>query len=587
MSRDAPNINHFWAQLIVEELVRNGVHLFCLAPGSRSTPLITAVARHPDAEYVIHVDERGTAFYAAGYARATRQPAAWITTSGTAVANGLPAVVEAASDHLPLILLTADRPPELRATGANQTIDQVKIFGDYVEEFFDLPPPDPELDPAMVLTTIDQLVHRTRSAPSGPVHLNCMFRKPLAPEPDPFDLPPAKSRMQRWRRNDRPFTIHEPAVTTPPSPTVERIARHLEDADRGLIIAGRLAAIEQGHAVQKLAETLQWPLLPDICSEIRLDSGASTSVPYYNQLLAIPAFADEHTPDTVLRFGARSTSKRLRQFITAAAPEHHIVVKNYPERFDIDHDVSKSIETEIASFAERLNESVEPAGSTDWLQSWRSASDTVERTLDAYAADSAELREPRIARLLSVEIPSDHGLFLASSRPVRDVDAFGRSRDAAVPVAANRGASGIDGTIASAAGFARGLSTPVTLMIGDLAVLHDLNALAIVRDSAQPVITVAINNDGGGIFSFLPIADHEDVFEEFFGTPFDVSLEPAAEMFDLPYARPNTSNAFVTTYREMIDAGRSGIIEIQTDRAVNREEHKRIEQLVHRAISDA
>ena len=185
MNRDTPRANRLWAYLIVEELLRCGIDFFCVAPGSRSTPLVAALAANEKARSLIHFDERGTAFAALGYARATGRPAAWITTSGTAVANGLPAVVEAATDGVPMVLLTADRPPELRQTGANQTIDQPDIFGDYVRWRFDLPAPDPGIDPAMVLTTIDQAAYRASRTPQGPVHLNLMFREPLLPEPHP------------------------------------------------------------------------------------------------------------------------------------------------------------------------------------------------------------------------------------------------------------------------------------------------------------------------------------------------------------------------------------------------------------------
>src|SRR5215218_10321464 len=206
---DTPRANRLWATLIVEELVRSGVDFFCVAPGSRSTPLVAALAANEKAESLIHFDERGTAFAAIGYARATGSPAAWITTSGTAVANGLPAVVEAATDGVPMILLTADRPPELRQTGANQTIDQPDIFGDYIRWRFDLPAPDAAIDPAMVLTTVDQAVYRARRTPSGPVHLNLMFREPLIPEDgdEPLAAP------VRWRESDEPYTRY--AATRP------------------------------------------------------------------------------------------------------------------------------------------------------------------------------------------------------------------------------------------------------------------------------------------------------------------------------------------------------------------------------------
>jgi 2-succinyl-5-enolpyruvyl-6-hydroxy-3-cyclohexene-1-carboxylate synthase len=583
--RDAPNINHFWAGLIVDELVRNGIRMFCLAPGSRSTPLTTAVARHPDTQHVTHVDERGTAFFATGYARSTGQPAVWITTSGTAVANGLPAVVEAATDHLPLILLTADRPPELRSTGANQTIDQVKIFGDYVKEFFDLPTPDPSLDPALPLTTVDQMVHQTRTQPAGPVHLNCMFRKPLAPDTEAYRSPPEKEQLRGWYTHNRTYTSYASPVDRAPPSVVNKVAHVLANGRPGLIIAGRLTTRKQGRAIADLSEKLNWPLLPDVGSHLRLTAAGATAIPYFDLLLTTPDFPSTHQPNTVLHFGARTTSKRLRTFVSRAAPDHHIVVKNTPERFDIHHDVSVSIEADIESFARHLTAAADPHPRDDWLHSWRGASETIGTVLDAYTEQSNDLREPRVARLLSQNIPPNHGLFLASSRPIRDLDSYAQAQAPETHVGANRGASGIDGTITSAAGFARGLQGPVTLLIGDLALLHDLNALAVVRDSPQPVIIVAINNNGGGIFSFLPIANHKDVFEDFFATPFDVALEPAAEMFDLSYARPTTTDAFISTYRQTVENGQSAIIELETDRDTNVDEHRQIERAIAEAVS--
>src|SRR5215210_6118955 len=208
LNRDTPRANRLWAYLIVEELLRCGVDFFCVAPGSRSTPRVAALAANEKATTLIHFDERGTAFAALGHARATGRPAAWITTSGTAVANGLPAVVEAATDGVPMILLTADRPPELRQTGANQTIDQPDIFGDYVRWRFDLPAPDPSIDPAMVLTTVDQAVYRAGRAPQGPVHLNLMFREPFLPDPDD-----ALSGPSSWMKSGEPYTRY--AATKP------------------------------------------------------------------------------------------------------------------------------------------------------------------------------------------------------------------------------------------------------------------------------------------------------------------------------------------------------------------------------------
>ncbi|MFB6279749.1 MAG: 2-succinyl-5-enolpyruvyl-6-hydroxy-3-cyclohexene-1-carboxylic-acid synthase, partial [Salinibacter sp.] len=266
---DAPNPTYLWTQLLVEELVRTGVETFFVAPGSRSTPLTVAAAWHPDAETVLHVDERGNAFAALGAGRATQTPAAWITTSGTAVANGLPAVVEASVDGVPLLLLTADRPPELRDTGANQTIDQVKIFGDYVRWQVDVPPPSDEINPAYVLTTANQAVHRTQRAPAGPVHVNCMFRKPLEPvESETTVTIPAT--VEDWAAGAEPYTQYPTPVATPPGAEVEALAERLGGTEQGLVVAGRLDTAAAADATQRLATHLGWPLVPDLTSRLRL-----------------------------------------------------------------------------------------------------------------------------------------------------------------------------------------------------------------------------------------------------------------------------------------------------------------------------
>jgi len=570
---DTSQANRLWAGLIVEELVRNGIDFFCVAPGSRSTPLVAAIAENPKARSLVHFDEQGTAFAALGYARATGRPAAWITTSGTAVANGLPAVVEASVDGVPMILLTADRPPELRQTGANQTIDQPDIFGDFVRWRFDLPAPDLSIDPAMVLTTVDQAAYRTSRAPSGPVHLNLMFREPFFSDTEEaWDS--NDSIPNSWRGSGEPYTRYAATKSSVDRVEIERLWDALRPAKRGLVVAGRLASRKQGEAVARLAETLGWPLLPDIGSQVRLGSG--TTVSYYDALLSSEAFADGHEPEAVIQVGGRALSKRLEQFVVRSRPHPYVVVRDNPFRLDPGHMVTHSVEAEIVSFCAALVEAIGERSSdeTTWTSGWREASEEAGRYLDGLLFGEAELSEPLVARVVSRHVPEDHGLVLASSMPVRDVDAFAAVDGPPVPVAANRGASGIDGTVATAAGFARGLERPVTLVIGDLALLHDLNSLALLRET--PVIVVAVNNDGGGIFNFLPVSGQKAFFEPYFGTPQGVGFGDAAKMFGLGYEQPRTAEEFLEAYRAACSSGESAIIEVRTDREENVALHRRI-----------
>ncbi len=578
-----PNINHLWAGLLIEELVRGGVAFFVLASGSRSTPLATAVARHPTARHVVHVDERGAAFAALGYGRATGRPAGWITTSGTAVANGLPAVVEASESRVPLLLLTADRPPERRATGANQTVDQVKIFGGFVRWQFDLPAPSVEVPPQMVLTTAAQAVWRARRAPAGPVHLNCMFRKPLAPDPDGSDLTGYAAPLRAWAEAEAPYTTYAAAPAAPPEEVVDAVWNALRGAERGLVVAGRLDTRREAEAVRRLAEKLRWPLLPDVASQLRLGAGAEAA--YFDGVLTSAPFQAAHAPEAVLHLGGRSLSKRLREFIDAHPPAVYAVAVDAPDRLDPDHRVTHRAEAGVEAFCAALAErATASAKGKAWQERWHGASARAGAVLDAFDADAEALSEPLVARLVARHLPAGHGLFLASSMPVRDVNRFAAPDGAApVRVAANRGASGIDGTVASAAGFALGLKAPVTLVIGDLALLHDLNGLALLH--AAPVVAIVINNDGGGIFSFLPIAKHADVFEPFFATPHGRSFEHAAALFGLPYHRPDSKTAFVEAYRAACASGRSALIEVRTDRGENLHLHQRLEVRIAEAVA--
>jgi 2-succinyl-5-enolpyruvyl-6-hydroxy-3-cyclohexene-1-carboxylate synthase len=559
--------NRLWAHLIVEELARCGVDFFCVAPGSRSTPLVAALAENPKAKSLVHFDERGTAFAALGYARATGSPAAWITTSGTAVANGLPAVVEAATDGVPMILLTADRPPELRQTGANQTIDQPDIFGDFVRWRFDLPAPSLGVDPASVLTTVDQAVYRAGRSPRGPVHLNLMFREPLIPPPGEgetrADVP------KRWRDTDEPYTRYattEPAVD---EAEVEALWERLRPVERGLVVAGRLASRAQGKAVERLACSLGWPLLPDVGSQVRL-GGDSQNAAFFDVLLADGAFARAHAPEAVLHFGGRALSKRLEGFVARHRPDPYVVVREHPFRLDPGHLATHSVESGIEAFCAALGKAASdrpPRADAPWAAGWIGASERVGSVLDRALAGRERPDEPLVARLVSREIQEGHGLVVASSMPVRDLDAFAVAGGPSVPVAANRGASGIDGTVATAAGFARGSGRPVTLLIGDLALLHDLNSLAMLR--GLPVTVVVLNNDGGGIFSFLPVSGHGSFFEPFFGTPQGVGFGHAAAMFGLRYEESETTEEFLSAYGDALSSDGPVLIEVTTDRNEN------------------
>jgi 2-succinyl-5-enolpyruvyl-6-hydroxy-3-cyclohexene-1-carboxylate synthase len=390
-----------------------------------------------------------------------------------------------------------------------------------------------------------------------------MFREPFLPEGEDELRGPSP-----WAEGDEPYTRYAATKPALDETEIQALWHTLRLAKRGLVIAGRLASRKQGEAALRLADSLGWPLLPDIGSQVRLGADSENLVAHYDALLAGESFSEAHAPEAVVHVGGRALSKRLEQFLGRSRPDPYFVVRENPFRLDPAHRVTHSIEADVVDFcASMVRAATEdpPTGDASWMTGWREASDEVGRRLDE--TFSSEPNEPFVARGVSRNVPAYHGLVVASSMPVRDLDTYAASDGAPVPVAANRGASGIDGTVATAAGYSRGLGQPVTLLIGDLALLHDLGSLAMLRD--VPVVVVVLNNDGGGIFSFLPVFRHKEFFEPYFGTPQGVGFGPAAEMFGLGYEQPQSTGAFLDAYAGACASGRSYILEVRTDREEN------------------
>lgn len=540
--------NLHWATALLSELAAHGVNYACLSPGSRCTPLTVAAAHNETIETLVHYDERGAAFHALGYARATGRPAVLISTSGTAVANYLPAVVEASVGHVPLLVITCDRPPELRQAGANQTIDQVRIFGNYTRWYFELPCPTSDIDVDMVRETAAQAVYRSDGAPAGPVHLNCLFREPFLPEN--ADLPAVATD---------PKTTYYPPARSPTPEALDALEGLITDSTSRLLVAGELRQADV-PAVRRLAEHLQWPLYADITSGLRL------SAPPCRVTAKAAAAA---SPDLILHVGGKLVSKEIQNTVAAC---HGTVVQalNHCERQDPDCRTDLRIETDIPALCNamltRITQHTDSPAET--------ASDkAVDQLLDTHAGAS----EASIARAIAQKIPATDALFLGNSMPIRNMDLFANTDGAAVPIGGNRGASGIDGLIASASGFAKGLQRHVTLLIGDVSCLHDLSSLALAQHHQLTI--VILNNDGGGIFGHLPIAERADVFEKYFLTPHGRRFEHAAMMFELNYAHTETTENFRQAYEGALNSDASTIIEVTIERQHSMDTHRRILEL--------
>jgi 2-succinyl-5-enolpyruvyl-6-hydroxy-3-cyclohexene-1-carboxylate synthase len=579
LSIKADHINLLWAKLLVEELARNGVNRICIAPGSRSTPITLAAAENTSIETVVHYDERGAAFYALGFARATGRPAVVICTSGTAVANCLPAVVEADQSCVPLIIISADRPPELLDTGALQTIDQTGIFGKYARWAFTLPTPDESITPAFVLTTVDQACYRAIRSPAGAVHLNCMFREPLSPTGTAPDWSKYLSPIQRWTDSCQPFTTYA-FVTSGGSFDPSSIASVIANSKKGIIVAGTLPSWKDKSSMFKLAEKLGWPVFADICSGLRSNATLSENLLCHHDLyLRIHEVRTTLSPDCILQFGGTPISKNLLRYL-ADSRVRWIVVNDNPFRQDVEHVVSDRIEADPIAFATCMAEGISGNQSalTEMLTTAEHIAGKVLR--DLVAAQPTQPLELAVAREVFLRSRDLRGVYLATSMPIRDAEAGVSQSDILLPVAANRGVNGIDGTIASAVGFADGLQLPVTLIVGDLALLHDLNSLVLTKRSQQPIAIVVINNNGGGIFSFLPIAETKGHFESYFGTPHGMSFEKIAGQFGLPYRIAPHFAEFQQQLSQAYASGESQLIEVVSDRELNLSQHQQLWQKV-------
>lgn len=571
-----PDINYLWAELIIEELLRNGVKEFCIAPGSRSTPLTLAAAGSKQANKTVHYDERGLSFYALGIVSAGPGPVAVISTSGTAAANFFPALIEASKKKLPIIFLTADRPPELRKTGALQTIDQPGIYGKYVRWEFDLPVPDPDIEPEAVLTTIDQAVFKSKYPMAGPVHINCMFREPLVPDMDKDNNFRNYTIRNSWENSGEPFTQYFPGSSEKGFHNGDKIIETINGIRNGIIITGKLKSREDIEKVAELSEKLNWPVFPDIISGLRNRNAGKNIIPYYDLILLSGNKLKKHV-DGIIHLGGRITSKRWYNFIKILEPRKYITVLDHTLRNDPLHTVSHRISSSISAFMEAVLPLIKQRNDNPFMEKLKKMSAETEKIIDKYIDDNKNINEIFIAREVSNLIPDNSGLFLSNSMPVRDMDMYSSVNNKDVIISGNRGASGIDGIIASASGFEKSLAKPVTLIIGDIAFLHDLNSLSLVKKNCTQLIIVVINNNGGNIFSFLPVADHTTHFEEFFITPHDLEFDGAALMFGINYKKITGKDDFTSNYKEAVESGSSMILEVIVDRGQNVRAHKELE----------
>ncbi len=588
---DVARANAMAAEALIEELARSGVREACVAPGSRSTPLVLALSKEAGIRTWTITDERSAAFFALGMARVSGRPVAVVCTSGTAAANLSPAVAEASLSEIPLILITADRPPELRDCGAHQTIRQAGLFASHARWSADTPVPDGFADAEVYFRTIAcRAVWIASAPPAGPVHLNVPFREPLL---DP-DAASSAQRMATGGRSDgRPWSIVDPTSTCATPAVLERIAHQLQSTPRGLIVCGpRIGARGDAAPVARLARMLGWPILADPLSGMRHGRHDRTNVvDGYDVFLRSDAFCVQHPPDVVLRFGGLPTSKPLQRYLQTAGPGHHLLVASPRTWPDPLFTTSEIIHAEAEAFSDTLAgllSSRRAVGSAHtWLDEWRRSSAIIRESMDAALGSDAEMFEGRIPVEVTKLLPHGGILFIGNSMPVRDLDTFVPSCGKDIEVLGNRGASGIDGVVSTALGAAAVERRPAALIVGDLSFLHDVGGLQIAARHGLGLVVIVVNNDGGGIFSFLPQSRLGPTFEPYFATPHGLDLEPAVRMCKGRFARVTTWAEFDRAVGQGCSEPELTVVEVVTDRARNYERHEEIVAIALRRLRTA
>jgi 2-succinyl-5-enolpyruvyl-6-hydroxy-3-cyclohexene-1-carboxylate synthase len=581
---DATNRNTALASALVEELARAGVERAVVCPGSRSTPVSLALLREPGIATTSVVDERSGAFLALGAANATGRPVAVACTSGTAAANLHPAVCEAGEAGVALILLTSDRPPELRDVGAGQTIDQIDLYGTAVRWFCEVGTHD--ADDAGLLhmrsTACRAVAVATGDPRPGPVHLNLSWRDPLGPEPREGEVTATSALALEGRGADVALTdVYRPEAALGQA-EIDSLAADLREAGRGLIIAGRQADPALGAALAELAAATGYPVLAEPTSQVRLGPHDRTEVvwPYEAIARARPASLE---PEVVVRFGDMPTSRALRDWLASLEGCAQLVVDPHGSWSEPTRKAGLALRAEPVGLARMLAAALaDPPVDEGWQRLWRRAATAAAGAIDAELSGRDEPTEPGLAVALGSLYADGELVYTASSMPIRDQEAFLEGGPASVLFLANRGANGIDGVVSSGVGAALTSGRPTWILLGDLALHHDSNGLAALGDVSTPVRLVVPNNDGGGIFEFLPQAGQvaREEFEAIFGTPLGLDLAKLAALHGIAHHRIERLADLRSLPRD-----RHLLAEVPVDRRANVAVHRALWESAAQAIT--
>jgi 2-succinyl-5-enolpyruvyl-6-hydroxy-3-cyclohexene-1-carboxylate synthase len=558
----------------IEELYHSGVNKVVISPGSRSTPLAMLFAKHPNIESFINIDERSAAFFALGMAKADKQPVAILCTSGTAAANYYPAVIEAKYSRVPLVVLTADRPHELREVGAPQAINQIDLFGSHAKWFDEMALPE---HTDSMIQYAKRAASRgaafAQSVPEGPVHFNFPLREPLVPD------------MRYTFKEEQSQTVITQGAGSVSRSVLERLAFQLSGKRKGMIVCGPQLDARAVEAVVKLAEKMNFPVLADPLSSLRSgDHDKSLIIDGYDSFLRIEKFKSAMRPDIVIRVGAMPVSKALTLFLKDQEIDHWVLDSGGMWR----DPSGKCTEMIHADEAQVLNGLADMMDGTDteggWMNQWVKINQkTQELTADFTVKNNVSLDEGMSVKSLIESLPENSAIFASNSMPIRDLDTFFMNNEKNVTVLANRGANGIDGVVSTAMGVSA-TGKPTYLVIGDLAFYHDMNGLLAGKMYGLNLKILLINNNGGGIFSYLPQANEKEHFELLFGTPADLDFVHAAKLYGANYKKAETFEEFTEALAEWDTISGLSIIEAVTNREENVRNHRELWNNVSREI---
>lgn len=555
----------------VDELARLGVAEVVISPGSRSTPLAILMAEHPDLTCYINIDERSAGFFALGMAKCNKRPVVLVCTSGTAAANYYPAIVEARYSRVPLIVITSDRPHELRDVGAPQAIDQIQMYGHYPKWFVDVALPEEQVGMFRYVRTIaGRAVSIASAHPKGVVHLNFPFREPLLPKLTLNDLWSTTEERTTYLHT----TLGEVILK---KEQMEMLVQLVNRFSKGMIVCGEQNDPDFITEVNKLSEKLKFPILADPLSQLRAGKHKKQGIiDGYDSILKDPELVNELKPEVIIRFGPMPVSKPLMLLLKNNPDIVQIIVDSSEEYRDPTLNASHLITCMPHYFCKELVNLIQAKEFSDYYNKWLLSNQVFSERIDHELHKINELFEGKVVSELQQLLPDGSRLFVGNSMPIRDVDTFFRNHDKEIEIIANRGANGIDGIVSTALGVSVDHKKPTFLLIGDLSFFHDLNGLLVAKMNQLNLTVILVNNDGGGIFSFLPQSKEEKHFETLYGTPTGLNFSKVVEMYEGKYVKIESWNEFRDYLTNEWNNSGLQVIELATDRMTRVKIHREL-----------